>query len=376
MLRIFLTGDNHIGLKYANHREAEKIRKRRIEAFDGMVRAANEEGCDLFVVAGDLFENTGGIAKRDMEPLVETLSRFHGTAAVLPGNHDYYDGETKVWQSFEGLIQSRDNVMLLSENRTYSLTCGEEDVILYPAPCRSLHSEPGENNLGWIKKETIVPDHVYRIGIAHGAVEGETIDKEGAYFRMTRRELEAIPVDVWLLGHTHVPFPGGLREDVYTPAGRIFNAGTHVQTDVSCSTDGECFLIEIDADKTVKAKKFVSGNLHFCRRQLAFTGGRFADGLREGFQDLDDGSVVDAILTGSVSAEEYEKRNDILERELGRFLEWNCDDSALSRQVTEEQIDAEFPETSFSAGLLKALLDEPKEAQLVYELVRSLEEAK
>ncbi len=68
-----------------------------------------------------------------------------------------------------------------------------------------MHSAPGENNLGWIKEAEIDPS-VFNIGIAHGALEGETIDSEGLYFLMSRPELEAIPVDVWLIGHTHVPF--------------------------------------------------------------------------------------------------------------------------------------------------------------------------
>ena len=42
-------------------------------------------------------------------------------------------------------------------------------------------------------------------------------------------ELEDIPVDVWLIGHTHVPFPRDLTE-VFTASDKIFNAGTHVQT--------------------------------------------------------------------------------------------------------------------------------------------------
>lgn len=48
----------------------------------------------------------------------------------------------------------------------------------------------------------------------------------------------------------------------------------------------------------------------------------------------------------------------------------------ISKLISEELIDAEFPETSFPAMLLKALLGEPKEAQLTYELLKSLKEGK
>ena len=375
-MKIFLTGDNHIGLKYASHNEAAILCEKRIAAFQSMVDCANKENCALFVIAGDMFENTYSVSKRDIKALLDTLSRFLGTVVVLPGNHDYYDAEVKVWQYFKDVMQTHDNIMLLTEYRPYELTCDDDDVVLYPAHCTSLHSAPGQNNLDWIKDEDIDADGAYHIGIAHGAVEGETIDNEGAYFLMKRSELERIPVDVWLIGHTHVPFPRNLKEDAYTVGEKIFNAGTHVQTDVSCNTDGQCFIIEIEKDKTVKAKKFVSGNIRFYRKNVDVSAGEFECMVANELKDIADEAVVDVLLNGAVTAEEYEDRHRILDKLLARFIEGTYNDATLSRLITKELIEAEFPETSLSAGLLSALLDDPKEAQLAYELLKSLKEGK
>ena len=375
-MKLFLTGDNHIGLKYASHPQAECLAQKRITAFEAMVRAANAEECGLFVIAGDLFENTYSIAKRDIKALLEILSGFCGTVVILPGNHDYYDKDVKLWQCVTDAMKSYDNILLLTENRPYTLMIGEETATLYPALCTSVHSAPGENNLGWIKSETVLPDDTYRIGIAHGAVEGQTIDREGQYFLMRREELEQIPMDVWLLGHTHVPFPYDLKEDRYTEGERIFNAGTHVQTDVSCGTEGRCLIVEITPNKTVRAKKLRSGNLRFVREEVCVSAGNMKRELAEVLAPLGDDTVVDLILTGAVTAEEYESRETILEELLSRFLEGSCSDHGLSRLISEELICAEFPETSFSAGLLRALMEEPKEAQLTYELLKTLREGK
>ena len=38
-----------------------------ISAFEKMVKTANEENCDLFVITGDLFENTTGPAKKEIK---------------------------------------------------------------------------------------------------------------------------------------------------------------------------------------------------------------------------------------------------------------------------------------------------------------------
>lgn len=370
-MKIFVTGDNHIGLKYASHEQAAALAQSRIAAFEGMVQTANQENCALFAITGDLFENTYSISKRDIKTLLDMLSRFHGTVVVLPGNHDYYDEDVKVWKSFKDVMAAYDNIMLLSDYRPYELTANGEDVVLYPALCTSLHSAPGQNNLGWIKDIDMANNDVYHIGIAHGAVEGETIDNEGQYFIMKRSELESIPVDVWLIGHTHIPFPRNLA-DTFTPCEKILNAGTHVQTDVSCNTEGVCFIVEIDDGKNVRAKKIMSGNLRFYRKSITLTAGEMETILARELNGIDDNSVVDIILTGAVTIEEYEERTSIIENALSRFVEGTYNDYALSKLISKELIEGEFPETSFSAGLLTSLLEEPKEAQLVYELLKSL----
>ena len=295
--------------------------------------------------------------------------------AVLPGNHDYYDKDAKLWQDFRSLILTQDNIMMLTEYRPYDLTIGSAEVTLYPALCTSLHSAPGQNNLGWIKEANIVPDSRFRIGIAHGAVEGETIDSEGQYFMMKRAELESIPVDAWLIGHTHVPFPKNLTDE-YTPCDRILNSGTHVQTDVSCNTEGLCFIVEISDDKKICARKFNSGSLRFYRRGIVLSAGKMEEILDRELSGIGDNSVVDLVLSGAVSFEEYRNRHDIIEKRLSRFVEGTYSDSALSELISPELISAEFPETSFSSGLLTALLDDPKEAQLTYEMLKSLREGK
>ncbi len=371
MIKLFVTGDNHIGLKYADHEQSAELAGRRISAFEGMVNKANSEECGLFVITGDLFENVYNISEKTIKTLLDLLSEFHGIVVVLPGNHDYYDDGVKLWQSFKKIMSNYDNIMLLSDYRPYTLSVGEEDVVIYPALCKSKHSEPGENNLGWIKEENIVSDNKIRIGIAHGAVEGETIDREGVYFFMNRAELESIPVDVWLIGHTHVPFPNDLTEE-FKITGKVLNAGTHVQTDVSCNTEGVCFIVEIDSDKTVRTKKYVSGNLRFFRKTIELTAGSMNETLDRELSNISDNSVVEIFLSGAVSAEEYDERVDAVDKLLSRFVESSCNYSGLSKLISKEQIDSEFAETSFSAGFLAALLDEPKEAQLAYELLNSL----
>jgi DNA repair exonuclease SbcCD nuclease subunit len=375
MLKIFVTGDNHIGLKYASHEKSTVLAQTRVDAFKNMVNKGNDESCSIFAITGDLFENTYSILKRDIKTLADTLSSFKGTVVILPGNHDFYDESTKLWQQAKEIFATKDNILLLTEYKPYAINANGEEVVLYPALCTSLHSAPGENNLGWIKAEHIIPDATYRIGIAHGAVDGETIDNEGQYFLMKRDELESIPVDAWLIGHTHVPFPRNLTEE-FSSSERIFNAGTHVQTDVSCNTEGQCFIIEIGDNKSIRAKKYSSSSIRFHRKNINLVAGEMEITLERELEGIDDNSVVDIIVSGAVTSEEYENKAKYLDNSLSRFIEGTYNDYALTKLISKELIEAEFPETSFSAGLLTALLDEPKQAQLTYELLKSLKEGK
>lgn len=370
MLKIFLTGDNHIGLKYASHEQAAALAQARISAFVDMVEAANGADCGLFVIAGDLFENVSTISKKDVQAVTDILSRFHGTVAVLPGNHDYYTPDARVWQQFREAMTQTDNILLMTEYRPYALDVGGQAVLLYPALCTARHSAPGENNLGWLKALDLPAGGPCRIGVAHGALEGESMDGEGRYFLMTRAELEAIPMDLWLLGHTHVPFP----RDLSGTCGRIFNAGTHVQTDVACACGGQCFILELDEDRTVRAKTVPTGNIRFFRKYMDLTAGEMEAQLDRALADIDDSAVVELVLSGAVTPEEYEDRHRLLSGKLSRFLEGSYHDYGLSRRISRDLIQAEYPETSFSAGLLTALLEDPKEAQLAYDLLRELKE--
>lgn len=371
MLRIFVTGDNHIGKKYDSYEKKEKIIGERTEALSRMVKKANAEACGLFAVTGDLFDRVNNIAEKDIKCVVDALSEFEGTVAVLPGNHDYFADNSRLWNVFIENAQDKGNIVLLKKYEPYKLDIGDEEAVIYPAFCDKKHSEPGENRLNWIN-ELMSGDALdkskYHIGMAHGAVEGESLDSEGKYFVMTRRELNDIPVDAWLIGHTHVAFPK-LSEEFTPMKERIFNAGTHVQSDVSNNTEGQCFILEIDAQKNIRAKKFVSGNLRFYRKDINVTDGNMERELYDALKEYEDNSVVDIRISGMVSEDEYADRASVIANSGKRFLEFKYNDSKLFISITKESIEKEFAENSFAAALLNDLLDNPVEAKLLYELI-------
>ena len=141
-LKIFHTADIHIGMVFAGYPDEvrEKLVEARFDSLKKMVNIANEENCNLFVIAGDLFHKKN-IAKKDISKTCKIINEFHGDlVAILPGNHDYItfqEGDT--WSTFKDY--AGDNVILLENNKYYNLQSFDMDAAIYAAPCDSKHSE-------------------------------------------------------------------------------------------------------------------------------------------------------------------------------------------------------------------------------------------
>lgn len=376
MIKIFVTGDNHFGKKYDRYPEIrDRLVDNRFVCFEKMVEKAEQEGCDIFAVTGDLFDNCSSIRKSDVERVVRILAGFAGRALVLPGNHDYYTGGEKVWKDFDDALRTCDNnIIRLDRFEPYPIEIAEETVVIYPAFCRSKHSR--ENNLGWIKEMSVPKSGQINIGMAHGAIEGVTPDMQKEYFLMTESELQAIPMDVWLVGHTHIPYPGGLSEDEEIGGYRIFNAGTHAQTDLHNNTRGYGFIISVDkqGDKAqVSAKKYQSGTIFFydiAVRVSSAEGDSLEALLQEKLDPLEAESVVRLTVTGSVLSEEYSRRRELYKKYCDRFLSWELQDDELHEEITLDRVREEFAESSFAAKLMEALQGDQTELQMAYELLQ------
>ena len=375
MVRLFVTGDNHFGKKYDRYPDVKDILiESRFESFREMVHKAEAEECDMFVITGDLFDNISTIKKSDVERIVDILSEFNGDVLVLPGNHDYYTGDEKVWKTFKNALLNVDhNITLLNEFRKYCFDVGDEKVNIYPAYCQSKHSR--DNNLKWIKNETIDKSNGINIGIAHGAIEGVTPDLNGEYFMMSERELNEISMDVWLIGHTHIPYPNDLKENEDVTGYRIFNAGTHEQTDLHNNTEGNCFIVSVekmDGVSKVYARRYISGKMRYFDLKINVSPDNDAalrNAILREIEAKEKNAVIRCRISGVIKQSEYEDRNLIYKEILSSFLSYEVDDSELSEEISPEKVCSEFAETSFAAMYIERFYDNPTELQMAYQLM-------
>ncbi len=374
-MRIMETGDLHLGRSYGKYepRLAERYAEARFAALEKILRLSEEKECDLLVITGDLFDSHS-VARELMKKTCALLNQAACLVAVLPGNHDYCtDAQDPFWQAFKKECGSQ--ILLLNEERPYPVTAAGRQVVFYPAVCASRHSE--ENRLAWLRQETFDPACL-NIGVAHGALAGISADLENRYYRMSLQELEAIPVDLWLIGHTHIPWPDLPFDQPQRLKSRIFNAGTHQQTDHADSSPGSVFLLDVDDQKQITAEKLAVSVLHFVSRSLTLKPDvSLASALADGLQDLKPAETsLRLSLSGSVSGEDYQNRENLYDSLRSSYVSVEIDDAALHRQIDAAQIDQETLPGSLENRLLKGYLDDPDLLSLAYDLVQACREGK
>lgn len=362
-MKLLLTGDLHLGRSYQKESPelARRLSDARLEALEAAVTLANSTGCEFFIIAGDLYDKVSAIPKTLHQKVCKILDEFSGQAVlVLPGNHDYFDPERDpLWSDFEECSGS--HVRLLKECVPFQC----ERVVFYPCPCHDKHAQ--ENALGWLKKGPVLSRDTVNIGIAHGAVEGYSLDADQRYYYMTPQELLDLGMDAWLIGHTHVEFSIG---------NCIFNAGTPQQTDIADNSHGEVYIIEIDAQRHIVARKEKVGAVDFVRREVSLSHGqRLEDALR--FPDLDPArTVLRVILRGEVSPEDHEGRYKIYGECGKEFLKLEVKDDSLQKTITPEQIDTETLDGTAINRLLHGYEEDADLLNLAYSLVRECKDDK
>ena len=373
-MKILHISDCHFGLQYATIKSVEarnEVTEARLKALQNAVDIANREKCDAFIIAGDLFENHN-VTQKLIKNVCILLNEFNnGTVYVLPGNHDYYnDEETTLWDYFREVCG--DNIHLFTENKMLETVINGENVRFYPCICHDRHAS--ENALGWVKEETIDTSYI-NIGIAHGSLMGLSFDREGDYYSMSHDELNAIPVDVWLLGHAHVPEPACEYNKVIGHT-RIYNAGTHQQTNIHNNVEGSVFVIDIGNQKYIRAKRVKTGIIRFLELKIEVTPDDEIEKLvEENLSGIDvKNTVLRLTVNGTANSDEYDKRQLIEQLVADKVLYLDKLYLNITKEITTKMIDEKTMTGSIENMLLKKYVDEPDILAAAYELVMSCKE--
>ncbi len=366
-LKIFLTADVHLGMKYSGYPANIQpcLIKARFDALRRCVKIANKNECDIFAVAGDLFDSRY-IPHSDVIKAAQIIDGFEGrVAVVLPGNHDFITAApAEMWKIFQQ--NCGDDVLVLSEKRIYALSEFGLSVDLYAAPCDAKHSE--ESRIDWISDAEKNSSALFHIGIAHGTLEGTAADIEGNYYPMALQDLMRSGLDSWLLGHVHKPYPGKPGA-----VDRIFYPGVPEPDGFDCRGEGGAWQLEIDEDKNTRSEFISTGMYRFLHEEPELKNTGDLDRLRDKYTSGDlSRYLVKFKLSGKLPREAYEKLPLFIESLRDKLYYFEVSADGLSENITPADIDSEFSQGSFPHQLLSALADDesPEVLQIAYDLIR------
>lgn len=369
-IKILFTADNHIGISYSSFQKAQQeLLNERMESIHTMVEYANKNEINLFVIGGDLFDKTT-IQEKKIKEVAEALKKFTGDfVIVIPGNHDFFEmGDNTLWSKFIKHTNS-DKIVVLSDYNIFECSVGEHTINLFPAGCRSKHSP--ENNLKWINHTSKQTDNI-NIGIAHGNVTGLGIDDADQYFNMTTSELESCGLDLWLLGHIHVPFP---TNEVLNDNPRLFMAGTHMPDSWKFKHSGNCWHIEIEENKNVKAKKIKPSEIQIDEKEFSINSASDLNALEQTLNNYNKSkSALRLTLRGRLDEEQSLRLKELLSANENDFLTLEYYNH-ISRKIDLNLINQHYPNNSLPHTLLKELLEEDTEGiavQKAYEILEQL----
>lgn len=353
MIRLLHTADLHLGLKFTRGYAPsvrDRLVGRRLECLRDLVDLANSRSCHVMVVAGDLFDHPR-VPKGLIREAAGILARFEGIVAVLPGNHDYVQEEDPVWPVFVDALGERHH--LLRRETPCDLRDQGVPLVLFPGVCGSRHSK--SNAVGWIPEALAgldLPSGVRRVGVAHGSLEGLSPDFEGDYFPMTRGELEAMKLDAWLLGHTHVRFPDRDR----TSGDRIFYPATPEPDGFDCRHGGHAWILELDEAGKIEGESVRTGRFRFRSLARSLSTEAEVEALRVEVASFNpERDLLKLELTGRLPGHLYENRSAWLAGLEKSVLYFESDTAGLLREITTADIDREYSSGSFPHRLLSEL---------------------
>ena len=233
MIRLLHTADWQIGRSYGSFDpdDAVPLADARFAAVERIAALAVREQVDAVLVAGDVFD-AQTVSARSIRRLFNALEGFPGPWIMIPGNHDAALAES-VWTHAQRLGALPPNVQVALEPRTVELPAQRLALLCAPLTQRHTHDDLS----AWFDAQATPPGW-YRIGLAHGAVQGllaEDIDSANpiAADRAARARLDYLALGDW---------HGTKRIDE-----RTWYSGTPEPDRFRSNEAGQVLRVEIDA---------------------------------------------------------------------------------------------------------------------------------
>ena len=184
MIKILHGADLHLDSPFSGLSPEEAAHRRSLQRQLPMTltNMANGRGCDLMLLAGDVFD--GAPSTRTVQALQEAFRAFRGRVFIAPGNHDPYT-ETSVWATQPW----PDNVHIF-KGPAEAVTLPDLGCRVWGGGFAQPHCRDG--------LPRVRSDGFTEIGLFHGDPETDS-----PYRPISRLEIAESGLDYLALGHIH-----------------------------------------------------------------------------------------------------------------------------------------------------------------------------
>ncbi len=198
MIKLLHTADWQIGKQFGQFEadDAALLADARFTVVERLASLAAAQGVHAILVAGDVFD-AQGVADKTVHRLFNCLAAFKGAWVLIPGNHDAALAES-VWTRAVRLKAVPSNAYLCLTPEP--LVLESLGLVLLPAPLtqRHTHSDLTE----WFASAP-VPTDLFRVGLAHGSVQGILADGIDSSNPIAAGRAEQSGLDYLALGDWH-----------------------------------------------------------------------------------------------------------------------------------------------------------------------------
>lgn len=327
MIKLLHTADWQIGKQYGQFDadDAALLADARFAVVERLAQLAVAQGADIVLVAGDVFDKQG-IADKTIHRLFNSMAAFSGPWALIPGNHDAGLAES-VWTRAARLnaVPPNAHVCVLPEPLLFQSL----SLAVLPAPLtqRQTHTDLTE----WFAAAQ-VPPGLFRVGLAHGSVQGILAEDIDSSNPIAAARAEQAGLDYLALGDWH----GCMRVDA-----RTWYSGTPETDRFRANASGQALIVSLSEPGGLpNVTQHVTGQYRWREDVVDLQVPSDIDALLEQLAALTAADVVALKLSGRIDLPGRRRLLDAIGQARGRARSLVADLSAVRFEPTAEDIGA------------------------------------
>jgi exonuclease SbcD len=244
MLKILHTADIHLGARFPGLGSKGISQREQLRAtFRNVIAAAVEEGADIVLIAGDLFDSNEQ-PQRNIDLVIEQFNLLGSKnipVCLIPGTHDSLDSSSVYCKvDFE---KKCTNLKIFADENVSCLEYPGLDLTVYGKP--NLSNRSYTSPLKGLKRSTSTKFHV---AMAHGSfyIPDRTAEDDHV-FRL--EEIETSGMDYLALGHWHRPYRCSQKPPAWYPGPPEWISGQTEKSAVLLVSLSDLGEVKVDSRK-------------------------------------------------------------------------------------------------------------------------------